>query len=118
MLRSLLLITTVSLLTACSGKQVHLASFEPQYCYTDEKIQIENGQNVNSKTTVQCSDKPRVEHIVKDAGLASDCRISRPINSNRNSIKSGKTMLCKFTDSMGEVTWRPVNEAFAYPTFN
>ncbi|MDA8897356.1 hypothetical protein N9I97_01145 [bacterium] len=118
MIRLLLLITTCSLLAACSGKQVYLASSEAQYCYTDEKIQIDNGQTVNSKTTVQCSDKPRIEHVVKDSGVASDCRISRPINSNRNNPKAGETLLCKFTDHVGNVTWRPVNEAFAYPTFN
>ena len=72
MLRLLLILTTVSLLTACSGKQVKLASSEPQYCYTDETIQVENGQTVNSKTTLNCTDKPRVEHFVKDTGIAKN----------------------------------------------
>ena len=54
MLRMLLLIATASMITACAGKQATLASADPQYCYTDERIVIDNGQTVNSKT--KCGD--------------------------------------------------------------
>lgn len=111
MLRSLLLsLATVSLLTACSGKQVHLASSEPQYCYTDEKIQIENGQKVNSKTTLDCSDKPRVEHFVKDEGIAKNCRHYQQVVSIKGREKNVQGFLCQFADG----SWQAVDGSYAY----
>lgn len=115
----LLFLTTASLLAGCSSHNVDLSqSYEHPYCYTDEKIQLQNGTKVNSNTTVQCTDKPRIEHVVKDEAVASDCRMSRPLIGNRNPQNYGSTLLCRFTDPMGREIWRPVNEAFAYPTFN
>jgi len=115
MYRLLLLTTICSILAACSGKQVQVS--EAQYCYTKENIVIENGQTVDSKTTVQCSDTPAVEHVVKDEGRASDCRISKPLVRSNNP-EYGDTLLCKFTDPTGVTVWRPVNESYAYPTLN
>jgi len=113
----LLLLT--SILAGCSSTpQVASSADQHQYCYTDEIIEMEDRTQVKSRTKVQCTDKPRVEHVVKDAGIASDCRISRPLNSNRSNPKYGETLLCRFTDPMGKTVWRPVNEAFAYPNFN
>jgi len=115
MTKLLLLIITCSILAACSSKQVQMS--EAQYCYTKENIVIKNGQTVDSKTTVQCSDTPAVEHVVKDEGLASDCRISKPLVRDNNP-EYGDTLLCKFTDPTGKTVWRPVNESFAYPSLN
>ena len=117
MFRVLTLIGVLAALSACSSGPQYAYHDNQQYCYQKTKIHTQ-GNNVSSEGVTECTDKPRVEHVVKDSGVASDCRISRPINSNRNNPKSGETLLCKFTDHVGNVTWRPVNEAFAYPTFN
>jgi len=101
----------------CSSAPTHTA-YEHQYCHTDEVIEIENGSSVSTRTKVQCTDKPRVEHVVKDAGVASDCRISRPLSVKGNNPKYGETLLCRFTDPMGKTVWRPVNEVLAYPSFD
>ena len=104
-------------ISACSSSPQYSYHNDSQYCYQTTKIYTK-GNNVSSEGVTECTDKPRVEHVVKDFGVASDCRISRPINSNRSDSKAGETLLCKFTDPRGNVTWRPVNRAFAYPTFN
>jgi uncharacterized lipoprotein len=115
------LVLFLSLLTinlaGCSSTQ-QVASYDHQYCHTDETIIVQNGTDVSSATKVQCTDKPRVEHVVKDIGVASDCRISRPLDTNRGDPKAGETLLCMFTDHRGNKTWRPVNAAFAYPSFD
>lgn len=117
MLRLCILIGAVLSISACASSPQYSYHKDSQYCYQTTKIYTE-GNNVSSKGITECTDKPRVEHVVKDSGVASDCRISRPINSNRSDSKAGETLLCKFTDPRGNVTWRPVNNAFAYPTFN
>jgi hypothetical protein len=103
-------------LSACSSTP-HYAYSDDQYCYQTTTIYT-RGDNVSSEGVTECTDKPRVEHVVKDAGVASDCRISRPLNTDRTNPKYGETLLCRFTDPMGKTVWRPVNEAFAYPSFN
>ena len=114
-----LLILLISFIAGCSSVDPRTdAGYEHPYCYTDETIEVEDGTTVKSRTKVQCTDKPRIEHVVKAQGVASDCRISRPLDTNRGDPKAGETLLCKFTDHRGRVTWRPVNEAFAYPTFD
>lgn len=117
MFRIVILIGAVLALSACSSSQQYSYHNDSQYCYQTTKIYTK-GNNVSSEGLTECTDKPRVEHVVKDSGVASDCRISRPINSNRSDSKAGETLLCKFTDHRGNITWRPVNRAFAYPTFN
>lgn len=110
-------IVTVSFLAGCSSNQP-VNQFEHPYCYTDETIELENNSKVNSRTKIQCTDKPRIEHVVKQVGVADDCRISRPLDTSRNNPKAGETLLCRFVDHRGNKVWRPVNEAFAYPTFD
>lgn len=114
---SLVLLIAAISISACSSS--HKINKDPgQYCYTTENISVDNGVNVNTNTNVQCSDKPRVEHVVKDIGVASNCRISRPINVQGNDPKYGETLLCRFTDPLGKTVWREVNEVFSYPSFN
>ena len=116
-LRLLSLVLTLTSLAACASKPQYVYNTDDQYCYQTTKIWTK-GDNVSSEGLTECTDKPRMEHVVKDVGVASDCRISRPIKSNRNDPKAGSSLLCKFTDHRGNTVWRPVNEAFAYPNFN
>ena len=116
MIRLIVLGAMLAFVSACSTSPQYAYS-EDQYCYQTTKIYTK-GDNVSSEGLTECTDKPRLEHVVKDAGVANDCRISRPLNSNRSDPKYGETLLCRFTDPMGKTVWRPVNEAFAYPSFN
>ena len=116
MLKFIALGVVLLFLTACSSTPEYAYS-EDQFCYQTTKIYTK-GDSVSSEGVTECTDKPRVEHVVKDVGVASDCRISRPLNTDRRNPKYGETLLCRFTDPMGKTVWRPVNEAFAYPSFN
>jgi hypothetical protein len=112
------LVCLTSLAGCASNDSKEVAGYDHPYCYTDETIEVEDGTRVKSRTRVQCTDKPRIEHVVKEQGVASNCRISRPLGMHSSNAKYGETLLCKFTDPMGRKVWRPVNEAFAYPNFN
>ena len=117
MFRIIALIIVLAGLAACSSSPQYSYHDNQQYCYQTTKIYTQ-GNNVSSEGLTECTDKPRVEHVVKDVGVASDCRMSRPLDTSQNDPKAGETLLCKFTDHRGNTTWRPVNEAFAYPSFN
>lgn len=117
MLRLFSILVVLTSMAACSSKPQYVYNTDDQYCYQTTKI-FTKGDNVSSEGLTECTDKPRVEHVVKDIGVASDCRISRPLDTNRGDPKAGETLLCMFTDHRGNKTWRPVNAAFAYPTFD
>jgi len=117
MLRILVGLLIVTSIGACSSKPQYAYNTDDQYCYQTTKIYTK-GNTVSSEGLTECTDKPRVEHVVKDQGIASDCRISRPLNTSSSDPKYGETLLCKFSDPMGRTVWRPVNETLAYPSFN
>lgn len=80
-------------LAGCASNEVYQT--EQQYCYTDETIVNDDGI-VSSKTTVNCSDKPKVHHLTRDIGVAGMCRpyqreVVRP-NGHTMNIKG---VLCR-----------------------
>ena len=116
MLRCLLFSLLLISIGACSSKPQYTYHDPAQYCYQTTKIETD-GDTVSSKGLTECTDKPRINHDVKAEGVASDCRLSRPLVKDSNP-EYGSTLLCKFTDPTGVTVWRPVNEAFAYPNFD
>ena len=50
-----LILACVLALSGCSSAPVVKAQ-KPQYCYTSQTIQTENRSEVNSKTTLECTD--------------------------------------------------------------
>ena len=117
MIKLVAILGAVFTLVACSSTPEYSYNDDTQYCYQTTKIHTK-GDIVSSEGLTECTDKPRVEHVVKDIGVASDCRTSRPLDTNSRTPKAGSTLLCKFTDSRGRSVWRPVNEAFAHPNFD
>jgi hypothetical protein len=82
-----------------------------QYCYTDEKIEVNNNNKiVSSNTVVECSDKPKVRHFVKDAGIARKCRPYQTVANIRGTQKNVQGFLCQFPDG----TWQAVDGRYRY----
>ena len=79
------------------------------FCYTTETITA-SGDNINSETITECSDKPRIEHFVKDTGLAEDCTTFYYNYSIRGNAKHVQAFLCKFPDG----SWQAVDGRYAY----
>lgn len=46
---------------------------KPQYCYTSQTIQTENGEKVNSRTQVECTDDQVKRLTVARIGIGSNC---------------------------------------------
>lgn len=117
-MHKILLTSSLIVLVGCSSSPEYVYNTDDQYCYQTTKIYTKDGDFNSSEGLTECTDKPRMEHVVKDKGVASDCRISRPLSTGVGDPKYGETLLCKFSDPMGRSVWRPVNEAFAYPSFD
>lgn len=61
----------ISLLGGCASKEV---IYNAPYCVTDESIEIQNGETVNSLTTLECTDRPSRQAEIHRAGIDSGCR--------------------------------------------
>ena len=72
MTKLLLLIITCSILTACSGRQGNLVS-QGQYCYTDQEIHIDQAGEIDSTTTLECTDRPGAQAAIQRAGIDVGC---------------------------------------------
>jgi len=81
-----------------------------QYCYTDKELQVVDDEITSSKAVIKCSDKPKVNHVTRSAGVSKECRSYRHTIRQKGVTRHVKGFLCKFPDG----TWEPVNGVFAY----
>jgi len=74
MLRLALILTSAILLTACaSTKEPIVQAEKPQYCHTTEQIVVENGEKVDSITTVECTDDNIKRLFQVKSGMSPNC---------------------------------------------
>lgn len=99
-------------LVACSTAHQH-ATLEDNghnFCYVDETIKSKDGELESSETVMRCSDKPRVEHFMKDVGKAQECRNYYTSYRMKGQTRHVKGLLCKFPN--GE--WQAVDQRYSY----
>jgi len=66
------MVIAISLLSGCSAAP-KVAAPKPQYCYTSQTINTQNGERVNSQTTVECTDDQIKRVTTARVGMASNC---------------------------------------------
>jgi hypothetical protein len=64
-------VTALAISGCASNKQT--TALQPQYCYTNQSIEVENGSNVSSKTRVECTDDRTKQLFQARSGISSDC---------------------------------------------
>jgi len=106
-----LLLTSIGLilLAGCSSSPKVAEQPMGQYCYTDQVIRDRDG-TVSSETQIVCSDKPKVNHVTRSAGVAQQCRSYTHVIQVQGVNKNVKGFLCRFPNGV----WEPVNSVFAY----
>lgn len=67
-----LLLACLMALTGCSSAPKVQAQ-KPQYCHTSQTIKTQNGDRVNSETTVECTDDQVKKLTVARVGLSNNC---------------------------------------------
>jgi len=96
-------------LTGCSSTPRAVAE-KPQYCYTSQTIQTKNGEKVESKTLVECTDDQIKRLSAPRLGMADHCG-----TYTYNIMLSGryvqrKGISCQVLNERGEVIgWEVVN---------
>jgi len=66
------MLVVISLLSGCSSAPKVQAQ-KPQYCYTSQSIQVKNGETVDSRTQLDCTDDQVKRVTVARVGLSSNC---------------------------------------------
>ena len=66
------LLACLMALTGCSSAPKVQAQ-KPQYCYTSQTIQVQNGEKVDSRTQVDCTDDQVKRVTTARMGLGSNC---------------------------------------------
>jgi hypothetical protein len=61
---------TITVLSGCSSTPKQTA----QFCNTSQTIEVQNGKQVDSKTTVKCSDNFIDRHVPAQAGVDRNCQ--------------------------------------------
>jgi uncharacterized protein YceK len=67
-----LMMVLVGVLSGCSSAPKAVAE-KPQYCYTSQTIQTQNGEKVSSNTTVECTDDQVKRLFQVRSGMAPNC---------------------------------------------
>lgn len=110
MIKGVIMFVGAIALAGCSSTpQTASVPNQGQYCYTDQQIVNKNGVS-SSETVVTCSDKPKVNHVTRSAGVASQCSSYKHRVVINGVPKYVKGFLCKFPNGR----WEPVNDVFAY----
>lgn len=60
-------------LAGCSTTNPTIIGEAPQYCYTYQTIVTENGEEVQSRTQVDCTDDPVEQVVSKRIGMSPYC---------------------------------------------
>ena len=68
----IVLVGVLIVLSGCSSAPKVQAQ-KPQYCYTSQTIVTTNGERVNSRTQVECTDDQVKRLTVARVGIASNC---------------------------------------------
>ncbi len=68
----IVMVVVISLLSGCSSAP-RVQAQKPQYCYTSQTIKTQNGDRVNSETTLECTDDQVKKLTVARAGIGSNC---------------------------------------------
>lgn len=104
MIRFLLLIGTVALVGCASSKEPITKSYDlDDYCYTNERIEVNNDQKVNSNTVIECTDNPFDRVVVKRAGIAENCGISVFQQNLGGKVEFRKAITCQYPDGSWDI---------------
>ena len=66
-------ITTVSLLGGCSSTPDYY-DYKAPYCYTDEIVQLKDGDKVSGTATHSCTDRSGQQVAMQRAGIDAGCK--------------------------------------------
>jgi type IV pilus biogenesis protein CpaD/CtpE len=94
--------TALALLAGC-GSAPKTQAQKPQYCYTNQTIVTENGERVNSRTTVECSDDQVKRLTVARVGIGSNCGYFNGWMKKGGTDVQYRALSCQLPDGSWEI---------------
>jgi ABC-type sulfate transport system substrate-binding protein len=96
------LFACVMALTGCSSSPKVQAQ-KPQYCYTSQTIVAQNGERVESKTVVECTDDQFKRLTAVRMGMANHCGIANRTVQSGDKLVNVQIKSCQILDHNGNV---------------
>ena len=96
------LLACVMALTGCSSSPKVQAQ-KPQYCYTSQTIVAQNGERVESKTVVECTDDQFKRLTAVRMGMANHCGIANRTVQSGDKLVNLQIKSCQILDHNGAV---------------
>lgn len=69
----IVLLFVIIALSGCASNTKKVSGLEPQYCYTNQEIDVEDGKKVSSRTRLECTDDRTKQLFQARSGIARDC---------------------------------------------
>ena len=101
-MKLIIAVTTVALLAGC-GSAPKTQAQKPQYCYTNQTIVTQNGDRVNSRTTVECSDDQVKRLTVARVGICSNCGYFNGWMKKGGTDVQYRALSCQLPDGSWEI---------------
>ena len=101
-MKILILAVAATMAAGCSSSPKVVAQ-KPQYCYTSQTIVTEDGEKVNSRTEVECTDDQFKRLTSVRMGLANNCGISYRTLNVGGKLVEYEIPSCQVLDRNGNV---------------
>ena len=101
-MKALVLAILALSVVGCSSSP-KVSANKPQYCYTNQTIVTENGDRVNSRTTVECSDDQVKRLTVARVGIGSNCGYFNGWMKKGGTDVQYRALSCQLPDGSWEI---------------
>ncbi len=91
-----------ALLTGCASS-TKTADLRPQYCYTNQEIEVKDGERVSSNTRVECTDDRTKQLFQARSGIAKDCMEFTYVMPLRGQLVERRGYACQKFSGVSEV---------------
>ena len=97
--------TVVSLSVAVTGcaSYPESARLKPQYCYTNQAIDVKDGEKVSSDTRIECTDDPTKQLFQARSGISKDCQEFYYVMPLRGQLVERRGYACQKFSGVSEV---------------
>lgn len=97
-----ILALAVLAVTGCSSTK-SVTALQPQYCYTNQNIEVANGERVSSNTRIECTDDRTKQLFQARSGIANDCMEFTYVMPLKGQLVQRRGYACQKFDGLSEV---------------
>ena len=98
------LYATIAVLAGCSSAPKQQLA---QYCYTNQEIDLQDGNTVSSRTKVRCSDNDVERITIRNLGVAPQCGEYKYLMNIKGHVQERRGYACQKMDGTYEIMPHP-----------